>query len=85
MLLIAETEKSSSELSSDYERKGVTVPKRYLELDYGHGPTHPVSRGAAPGPEERGKVSRIVRGQWSSFGMERQRKSALKVKKYVFT
>ena len=78
--LPSDSEGSSSSLSSDFERKGVTVPKRYLEIDYGHGPDHPVTRGAAPGADEHGKIVRIAKKKWAKFGVERVKKSALTMK-----
>jgi hypothetical protein len=65
----------ASSLSSDYERKGVTVPSKHLKLDYGLPPEHPVNRGAAPDASARATIKHVNRQLWADFGIARVRKT----------
>jgi hypothetical protein len=73
----------TSDASSEFERKGVTLPKKHLRLDYGHPPDHPVNRGAAPHRDEHGKISFIRVNKWTGFGVERPPRTFFKYKAYV--
>jgi hypothetical protein len=78
--VISSDEGSSAEFSSDFERKGVTVPQRYLQLDYGYPADHPINRGGAPSKDDIPSIVKMVKKKWAKFGVERPKKSWFNMK-----